>query len=112
MVLTWASISRVLVSNGRGRLTDPKTVGFNLTGTKLTAEALLGAIVVQGELVNGAAKVQGISNGGSGVVGDPPGDPQSAPAPLPVLGAAAAFQASRRLRRRLKPTAAAAPRSA
>lgn len=106
MVLTWASISRVLVSNGRGRLTDPKTVGFNLTGTKLTAEALLGAIVVQGELVNGAAKVQGISNGGSGVIGDPPG--VDVPGPLPIFGAAGAFKASRRLR----PSSAAAPQSA
>ena len=41
---------------------------------------------------------------------DSPGTP--APGPLPVLGAVAAFKASRRLRNRLKPTAAAAPRSA
>ncbi len=58
----------------------------------------------------GAAKIQGY--GGSATLLDPPGDPQSVPAPLPVLGAVAAFKASRRLRRRLKPTAAAAPRSA
>ncbi len=63
------------------------------------------------------AKVQGIGENAnlSGVIGaGPPIDPPAneAPAPLPLLGAAAAFQASRRLRRRLKPTAAAAPRSA
>ena len=43
---------------------------------------------------------------------DNPSNGTPAPAPLPVLGAVAAFKASRRLRRRLKPTAAAAPRSA
>ncbi|MEB3265603.1 MAG: hypothetical protein VKN13_03205 [Cyanobacteriota bacterium] len=60
-----------------------------------------------------AAKVQGIQAGaGSGEVAgtDPP--PQQAPAPLPLLGAWAALQASRRLRRRLIPAPASAVRSA
>ncbi len=99
-------------NGGSGRLTKGKTVKFVLTGTNLTPDALLGRIEVQGEFVNIAAKVQGISNGGSGVVADPLTNGTPAPGPLPVLGAVAAFQASRRLRRRLKPTAAAAPRSA
>ena len=54
-----------------------------------------------------AAKIQGYD--GSATLLDGPGTP--VPGPLPLLGAAAAFQASRRLRRRLKPSAAVAPRS-
>jgi hypothetical protein len=57
----------------------------------------------------GVAKIQGY--GGSATLLDPPGDETSVPGPLPILGAVAAFKASRRLRNRLKPTAAAAPRS-
>lgn len=82
-------------NGGSGRLTDGKTVQFNLTGTTLTAADLLGTINVKGLDINAAAKVQGIENGDSGVVADP------VPGPLPLLGIAAAFRASRRLRRRL-----------
>lgn len=98
-------------NGGAGRLTDAKSVRLNLTGTALSAKDLLGVIKVKGVDVNAAAKVQGIRNGGSGVVADPPGG-EPVPGPLPILGAAAAFQASRRLRHRLKSGAAAVPRSA
>ena len=50
-----------------------------------------------------AAKVKNIGSGGSSgeIAGkNPPNDPP-APAPLPLLGGIAAFQASRRLRRLL-----------
>jgi hypothetical protein len=87
------------VNGGSGRLTNGKTVQFNLLGTALTAADLLGTINVKGLDVNAAAKVQGIRNGGSGVVADP--DPVPVPGPLPLLGIAAAFQTSRRLRSRL-----------
>lgn len=92
---------------GSGRLTNAKKVRLDIFGTSLTPEALLGTVYVnayKGD-VNVAAKVQGISDGGSGVIGDPPGNGTPVPGPLPILGAAAAFQASRRLRRRLKPAA-------
>lgn len=88
-------------NKGSGRLTNGKTVLFNLTGTALTAADLLGTINVKGFEVNAAAKVQGIQNGGSGVVADPEGTSTSVPGPLPILGVAAAFRTSRRLRRRL-----------
>ena len=101
---------------GSGRLDNDKTVKFSITGPPiLTAKALNdGFITVKGFDVNIAAKVQGIAQDpGSGVIGDPLGGPaDEAPGPLPILGAVAAFKASRRLRNRLKPTAAAAPRSA
>ena len=107
-----------LKNNNDGRLTNDQTVTFSLTGlfdptgTALTTADLLGTIVLNSLEINVAAKVQGISNGGSGVIADPLGNGTPVPGPLPLLGAVAAFQASRRLRRRLKPTAAAAPRSA
>lgn len=99
-------------NGGSGRLTDGKIVSFNLTGTALSAEDLLGTIVVQGFDVTAAAKVQGIATGGgSGVIGGEEGPdpgPTPVPGPLPIVGAAAAFQASRRLRSRLKSAAVAA----
>lgn len=98
-------------NGGSGRLTDGKIVSFNLTGTTLSAEDLLGTIVVQGFDVTAAAKVQGIATGGgSGVIGGEEGPdpgPTPVPGPLPIVGAAAAFQASRRLRSRLKSVAVA-----
>jgi hypothetical protein len=60
-----------------------------------------------------AAKLNGY--GGSATLLDPPfggTPPDEVPGPLPLLGAAAAFKASRRLRSRLKTAAAAAPQSA
>ena len=59
-----------------------------------------------------AAKVKNTNPKGSGEIKgtDPPDT--SVPGPVPFLGAVSAFQASRRLRRRRKPAAATAHRSA
>jgi len=115
-----------LRDNGN-RLTSGKAVQFNLTGTALKTADLLGTITLKGldgkdVEVNAAAKVQGIAPSGtncpdteadsgecSGVAAEPNGTP--VPGPLPLLGAAAAFQTSRQLRRRLKVSAAIPPRS-
>ena len=98
-------------NGGSDRLANGKSVRFDLTGSALRTADLLGAINVKGFNVNVAAKVKGIAGLEEELSGEI-GDPVPVPGPLPLLGAAAAFQASRSLRRRLKVRAAVAPRSA
>ena len=74
------------------RLDNYDTFSFIITGSNLTFESFNTAIDVDGEGIFAAARLQGY--GGSSTI-------YSAPGPLPILGVAAAFRTSRRLRRRL-----------
>jgi hypothetical protein len=88
-------------SNAADRLDGEDTVSFLITGTGLTYQSFNAAVDPAKNGVENlytAARLQGY--GGSATLLD--GPPESAPGPLPILGLVAAFQASRRLRRRLR----------
>lgn len=92
------------------RLEDGTVLTIRVGRSGITPDAFNYPVV--GDTLNGeytAAHVGGY--GYSTTLLDNPGNGTPAPGPLPILGAAAAFQASRRLRRRLKPVAVVAPRS-
>jgi hypothetical protein len=84
-------------SNAADRLNGKDTVSFLITGTGLTYQSF-NAATNETDNIFTAARLQGY--GGSATLLD--GPPESAPGPLPILGLVAAFQASRRLRRRLR----------
>ncbi len=98
------------------RLDDGTTLNIVVRRDGITPDDF--NVPIAGDPINSeysAVHVGGYGNGTrtySTTLLDNPSNGTPAPAPLPVLGAVAAFKASRRLRRRLKPTAAAAPRSA
>jgi hypothetical protein len=82
---------------GTNRLDGKDTVAFTILGDDLTFQSFLALNQPSQGGVEGiyaAARLQGYGEGSSIVYKEVPG-------PLPVLGAVAAFQASRRLRRRL-----------
>jgi len=82
---------------GTNRLDGKDTVDFTILGDDLTFQSFLALNQPSQGGVEGiyaAARLQGYGEGSSIVYKEVPG-------PLPVLGAVAAFQASRRLRRRL-----------
>jgi hypothetical protein len=74
------------------RLDHYDTFSFIITGDNLDFKSFNKDIDVDGEGIFAAARLQGY--GGSSTI-------YSAPGPLPILGVAAAFRTSRRLRRRL-----------
>lgn len=74
------------------RLDHYDTFSFIITGSNLNFRSFNEAIDIDGEETFAAARLQGY--GGSSTI-------YSAPGPLPILGVAAAFRTSRRLRRRL-----------
>lgn len=86
--------------NDRLDLNDP--ISFIITGTNLNFSSFNSFVNIGGEDVYAAARLQGY---GMDINGDGDGDSSStiysAPGPLPILGVAAAFRTSRRLRRRL-----------
>jgi hypothetical protein len=74
------------------RLDHYDTFSFIITGSNLVFSSFNEPIDIDGEGIFAAARLQGY--GGSSTI-------YSAPGPLPILGVAAAFRTSRRLRRRL-----------
>jgi hypothetical protein len=74
------------------RLDHYDTFSFIITGSNLNFSSFNEPIDIDGEGIFAAARLQGY--GGSSTI-------YSAPGPLPILGVAAAFRTSRRLRRRL-----------
>jgi len=94
----------------QNRFTQGERTNFQLFGTNLSPALFLstneplGPGSVQG--LWAAAKVQGLANGGSATIVDPPSS--AVPGPLPLLGAGVALGFSRRLRRRISLDAAAA----
>ncbi|MFM7513494.1 MAG: hypothetical protein ACKO5F_03860 [Synechococcus sp.] len=90
-------------------LNDP--LSFIITGTNPNFGSFNNFIDIGGEEVYAAARLQGygidVNNDGDG---DSSSTIYSAPGPLPLLGIAAAFRASRRLRRRLSSAHLAAGR--
>jgi hypothetical protein len=74
------------------RLDHYDTFSFIITGSNLNFRSFNEDIDIDGDGIYAAARLQGY--GGSSTI-------YSAPGPLPILGVAAAFRTSRRLRRRL-----------
>jgi hypothetical protein len=74
------------------RLDHYDTFSFIITGSNLNFRSFNEDIDIDGDGIYAAARLQGY--GGSSTI-------YSAPGPLPLLGIAAAFRTSRRLRRRL-----------
>ncbi len=104
-------------ASNANRLTGSESFNFLIKGLKVSDLNHPNAGTDEGKpnaLTNlfAAAKLNGY--GGSATLLDPPdlSPPADAPGPLPILGAAAAFRAGRRLRRRLMPASARASRSA
>jgi hypothetical protein len=79
-------------NSGSDRLDHYDSFSFIISGDKLDFSSFYNFIDINGQDVYSAARLQGY--GGSSTI-------YSAPGPLPLLGIAAAFRTSRRLRRRL-----------
>ena len=93
----------------QNRFSQGEAINFQLFGTNLKTTLFLSTNepVGPGSLDGlwSAAKVQGLRGGGSTTIVDPP---SAVPGPLPLLGAGVALGFSRRLRRRIAVSSAAA----
>jgi hypothetical protein len=91
---------------GSQRFNGTETVRLLINGPGITAQSFAYVNTPSGQgsdyVGYGGAKVNGIPGGGSGAIGTNGNGTTSAPGPLPILGAAAAFGCSRRIRTRIR----------